>query len=562
LTGYFGAIIISLASNVATVVFANNDWLLLGFLGSFVLIVFFVQAFLVRQLADIRFVLRRGLIYGVFGILSLAFYLVIIFLLYIALVDYLQMSIVSALLIIPLILFIGYQIVRKWIIKFIYRFLYYRDYSTEEMIERITNILLWGTMDLKIVIGDIMKTLHDVFKPKKILFFLMEKDEQCMVPYQEIGFGETEEEIATFAKIGKFCATTNFFEYLQKRKEIIEIDDLAYKCRNEDQKACSMVSELKNLSVALVVPVQGQNRLLGCFFLDYKKSGEIYNPRDIKLLKLVAQQIVAHLENARRSTELNNFNITLQAEIESATKKLKKTNRKLREVAKAKSEFASIVAHQLRAPLTVMKGYLSMMYDGTLGKLIKKQKSAVIKTYRSTEDLIDLVENLLNFAKLDDNRLSFDFADMYLDQVVDDLLGQFELQLDSKKLKVSVTKKPENLPVIKADFNKLKNVVANLLDNAIKYTSDGGSIDIKITADVKKMVFEISDNGIGMVPADAKHLFEKFYRSKEMSFKHICGTGLGLFIIQRFITAHNGEVWASSKGRGKGSTFGFSLPHN
>ncbi|MFH1187991.1 MAG: sensor histidine kinase, partial [bacterium] len=106
----------------------------------------------------------------------------------------------------------------------------------------------------------------------------------------------------------------------------------------------------------------------------------------------------------------------------------------------------------------------------------------------------------------------------------------------------------------------LKTVISNLLNNAIKYTDNGGKIDINITANEKDIIFEMIDNGVGMVPSVAEHLFEKFSESKDISFKRAQGAGLGLYIIENFIAEHKGKVWASSPGNGKGCAFGFSLP--
>jgi signal transduction histidine kinase len=437
---------------------------------------------------------------------------------------------------------------------------YFQSYNSNDVIIRISNILKVEKMDLRQVVSAIIKVLHDVFLPKRILLFLVEKDGQCMVPYQQIGLDLDERKKNKISDIGKFCAKSRFFNYIKKRRSIIDIDNLKQSCFHDSKEDCKMVAELKKYSVSLVVPVRGSQDLVGCLFLDYKKSKKGYNPRDFNLLEILASQIASHLENSRLYTELREFNFVLQKKVKKATGELQETNKKLRETIDAKNEFISIVAHQLRAPLAVIKGYLSMMHEGTLGKLSEKQENAVIKIYRGNDDLIDMVENLLNFSRIKDGRIRYNFKQIHLEEVFENVLEQFEMQIKGKQLEINMKTKPKRLPAVKGDFNKLKSVIANFLDNAIKYTDYKDKIDVNITATNQDIVFEMTDNGIGMVPSDAKHLFEKFFRNKDMSFKRIQGTGLGLYIVHRFITAHKGKVWANSPGRSKGSTFGFSLP--
>jgi signal transduction histidine kinase len=500
----------------------------------------------------------KRLIFNLTFITALIFYLGVVSICSFLLLDRWQLSYGLFFIIIPLLLLVGYKPIKKGLLKIMRKILFFPDYDIDEVVSQIDDILVPYTLDLKKMVNDIMIIICNAFSSKKILFFLLEKDEQCLVPYHQVGLSE--EDTVEFSRLGNFCTRSRFLNHIKRNKDIINIHNLRFVCRHDKKDICRVIGELKDYSVSLVVPVHSSKKLLGCFFLDEKKVKEQYTKRDFKLLKIISQKIASQLENARLYTELSNLSLALQEKVDKATKKLKASNKKLKELAEAKSDFLSIIAHQLRAPLTVVKGYLSMLHEGTMGKLNKKQKSAVIKAYRSNNDLIDLVENLLNFSRIEDNRIKFNFIEVDLNRIVKYVLEQFELQLAGKHLKVHINKESESLPPIRGDFNKLRNVVANLLDNAIKYTADGGTINIDMTTSDKEIIFEMTDSGIGMVTEDAKHLFKKFFRNDEMSFKHIQGTGLGLYIVQRFIVAHGGRVWASSPGRDRGSTFGFSLP--
>lgn len=226
-----------------------------------------------------------------------------------------------------------------------------------------------------------------------------------------------------------------------------------------------------------------------------------------------------------------------------------------------KDEFISIVAHQLKAPLTVTKGYLSMLCEGAFGKLSAKQMLAAAKAYCGNEDLINMVENLLNFSRIKNDRITYNFNKVSFNEIIKNVLEQFDIQIKNKKLKINIKNRPKNLPCVIGDFNKLKNAIVNLLDNMIQYAEVGSKIDISIIADKKELIFELTDNGVGMDPAEAERLFKKFSSDgKEIPLEIVQGSGLGLYIVQRFIAAHRGKVWSSSLGCGKGHTFGFSLP--
>lgn len=226
-----------------------------------------------------------------------------------------------------------------------------------------------------------------------------------------------------------------------------------------------------------------------------------------------------------------------------------------------KDAFISIVAHQLKAPLTVAKGYLSMLYEGAFGKLSAKQILAVSKAYCGNEDLINIVENLLNFSRIKNGRITYNFDKISLNEIIKNVLEQFEVQIKSKKLKINRSDKPKQLPFVVGDAGKLKNIIAILIDNMIKYNKDGSKIDINITADEKNVICEITDNGVGMNPRDAECLFEKFSGNiKKIPLEIVRGSGLGLYIAQYFISAHKGKAWSKSLGYGKGHAFGFSLP--
>lgn len=265
----------------------------------------------------------------------------------------------------------------------------------------------------------------------------------------------------------------------------------------------------------------------------------------------------------------------LEDQVEEKTKKLKGAYEELKVLDKAKSDFISIASHQLRTPLTAIKGYISMILEGDFGKLTKKEVDSLKKVFVSNERLIRLVENLLNISRIESGRLQFNFAEVQLENMIDSVVGELAFHAKEKGLKLIYKKDEKTPPPVKIDEEKIRQVVMNLIDNAIKY-SQKGSILVSLKyvenrqetpSDAKErqnnyIEFCVADSGMGISKDDLPRLFQKFTRGSGTSLVHTEGTGLGLYVARMMIEAHNGKIWAESEGEGKGSKFCFKLPEN
>lgn len=244
-------------------------------------------------------------------------------------------------------------------------------------------------------------------------------------------------------------------------------------------------------------------------------------------------------------------------EMQKMAAALQEANQALEMLNQAKSEFISIASHQLRTPLSINKGYLSMILGGDYGKVDRERKKILDKVYSSNERLINLVNDLLNISRIESGRLEYRFENVDLAEMVKELVGNFRLKAEEKGLSLTA-KYPASLPKINADEAKLKEIVSNLLDNAIKYTERGG---VKVLLQSKDGVIlcSVKDTGLGISPADQEKLFQKFARGQS-SYAATGGLGIGLYICKKFIEGHGGKIWVESAGTGKGSEFNFSLP--
>tara|TARA_Y100000310_G_scaffold317704_1_gene370889 strand:- start:424 stop:2052 length:1629 start_codon:yes stop_codon:yes gene_type:complete len=245
-------------------------------------------------------------------------------------------------------------------------------------------------------------------------------------------------------------------------------------------------------------------------------------------------------------------------ELEALSKDLTIANRQLKKLDKAKSEFLSIASHQLRTPLTIVKGYMSMITEGTYGEIGERVKKPILNVFNSNERLIDLVNDLLNLSRIESGKIQMKLKNMTVTAIVDDVLGELELKAKKKGLELIVIKPKAKIPAISIDEEKIRNAIFNIVDNAIKYTKKGSiTVTTKQIADVIQV--SIIDTGAGMTKEEISSLFVSFTRGKA-GVKSNEGAGLGLYIAKQFVLLHKGKVWVESEGKGKGSTFFINLP--
>ena len=230
---------------------------------------------------------------------------------------------------------------------------------------------------------------------------------------------------------------------------------------------------------------------------------------------------------------------------------------RLKELERVRQDFVANVSHELRTPLTTIKGYAETLLEGALKEDVAFQFVQVIK--RHTDRLTKIVDDLLMLSKIESKEFRLKREVISLRDLIDDVIDFVKGAAGKKNISIS---RNEILPslVLEADRNYLEQVLTNLLDNAIKYTPEGGRIAISaIEKESKEIRFSIEDNGIGIPREDIPRIFERFYRVDKGRSQDLGGTGLGLSIVKHLVQAHGGRVWVESR-LGEGSTFYFTLP--
>lgn len=256
--------------------------------------------------------------------------------------------------------------------------------------------------------------------------------------------------------------------------------------------------------------------------------------------------------------------VKTREQIEGLAKDLEKANARLRELDEAKSEFVTIASHQLRAPITSVKGYASMLAEGSFGAIPKKAKTALERILQSSDHLVNLVNDFLNLSRIERGKMEYDFKEFDLKELVKIVFDDFN-QINIKReipLELSLDIDENAKYIVKADKEKIRQAMNNVADNALKYT-EKGFIKISLYKNPEKntIIFKVQDSGTGMDKEFMARIFQKFTRASDGTLSmYVEGTGLGLYVAREIMKAHNGDVRAESEGLGKGSVFYMEFP--
>lgn len=279
----------------------------------------------------------------------------------------------------------------------------------------------------------------------------------------------------------------------------------------------------------------------------------------------IAQFLVLYKKVMPQFTEMNILQKSLKDQ-ESGAKmlirrdlELTRANERLRRLDVAKSNFISVAAHQLRTPLTVIKWTIDMILDENLGPLTIEQRGFLMKGYESNERMIVLVNDMLVADRAESNKLQYQFAPIQILDLIDNVLYEISIQADEKNITIELTGRDDSLPHITVDTEKIRAVLQNLFENAIKYTPEGGKIQVIASTNKNFVKIAIKDTGIGIPEEQQKNIFSRFFRAPNAIKTQTDGSGLGLFIAKSIVEKHGGKIWFESK-QNQGTTFYFTIP--
>ncbi len=503
----------------------------------------FTYAMVKHRLMDIKVVLRKSFVY----ISSLVSILIpAITLKYISYAFFPRTDVLADFLIL-ISAVAAFPVFRNYYYRIANKYFFSSLYDEREVIADLSEKLK-STLEVSKIYKYISSTLVDSFHAKTVSILIFNEATRKYVVQHDIGHETNRRK--------SFIEDEEFYTHVIKQNRPIVVEELKKHFYNQYRQTIDLFDEY---DVDILVPLNLKDKIIGLLALGPKESKDMYNDGDLGVLGTIGAQSAIAIENALLFEETKQFSIKLEREVEQATKELRAANEKLKKLDQAKSEFISIASHQLRTPLTVVKGYVSMILEGSYGDISSTEKEPLEKVFESNERLIQLVENLLNISRIESGRLQFSFEHMQLERIVESVIDELSGTAKKKGLRLKYDKPAKPLPKVKIDEEKIRQVAINLIDNAIKYTNKG-SVNVGLKHVNDYIHFCVRDSGMGIGKNDLPNLFKKFSRGSDISLVNPGGTGLGLYVAKTMVEAHHGRIWAESEGEGKGTEFCFTLP--
>lgn len=307
----------------------------------------------------------------------------------------------------------------------------------------------------------------------------------------------------------------------------------------ESDKLQALTTE-SHIATVLLYPLVTRGKVIGMLLLGLNRSYDTLNKFEKDSINSFIDVVAIALDKA-----------LLYKQLEDA-------NEQLKALDKARAEFISIASHQLRTPPATIKWYVGAVLNGDFGPLNEELKAALQRTNVTNNAQIATIDDLLNASRIERGKLEFFFEKSPLEPVVADLVMQLQPLARMKKLDIAYVPPKEPLPDLLMDKEKIRQVLNNMIDNAIKYSKQG-MITVALSKDEANLKVSVTDTGKGIPPDAMESVFEKYARGKD-SATHATGLGLGMYVAKIVIEQNNGKIWAESPGEGKGSTFFFTLP--
>jgi signal transduction histidine kinase len=437
---------------------------------------------------------------------------------------------------------------RKFFDRVTYKLFYRNSYNPAVFAEQISAVVTSNpkTTDLQ---KGLLKLYHRAFSSQYIQIVVNHAEDEAS--------NQKQFEIGQTMGAGAPAEPLNFYERLfvgheHKNKYVL-------RSKIDFEEGSDEAKFLDKHSIGMIAKLKLNRRVIGYLVFGEKTSGTLYTLEDIDLITSHYSEVAVALQNSTRYNRIAKFNLELQEKVDIATAKLKKSNARLRKLDKAKDDFLSIASHQLRTPLTVVRGNIDLVANGDMGPVTEDARGVLVQSERSAGRLSDLINDFLSTSRLKTGKFILDPKETNLKYTVEQQIEQLVDFAAQRGIKLTLHKVDNNLPIVVADEEKLRQVMLNTIDNAIYYSPrHKGKVDVMLYSDGKNIIYKVKDNGIGVPAHEKAKLFGRMYRADNAKNARPDGNGLGLFLMKKIIDAHHGEIIFETK-EGEGSTFGFKL---
>jgi signal transduction histidine kinase len=404
-----------------------------------------------------------------------------------------------------------------------------KDYDYAMAIHEI-GPLLNTTIDLKFLLNGIYEFLRRTVKPDKIIFLFAEAS-------SPIFFGGNHREQSDPCSATAYQTLADHFSL--HIKQAVFIQELSE--RNDE----IIISMARKLDISAIVPLALTEESRAVMLVGGRLSGGVFRKKDISLIHSLAHQAGMAVRNARLYEEVRQYNEVLEARVVERTEKI-------RSMYESQSKFLTEVSHELQTPIAILRGNVEVLRGGN--REAREYGLRVITT--TVNDMSRLINNLLESARLKFSKNIFYKKDVCVGVLLREIYEDCLILAEDKNIHFSVSSEDV---WVSADGSKLKEVILNLISNALKHTPAEGSISLFGENKEGKVYISVADTGSGILPEDLNNIFERFYKIGDVDRSRDGNTGIGLNICRQIIEAHGGTIRAESE-VGKGSTFIIQLP--
>lgn len=514
-------------------------------LGNFLVAVYvFIYTYTIirYQFMNMKLILRRSVVFGLSFISVVAPLLVLDYLVGLVFVYYARIFEVI-ILIGALLAFPG---LKRYYFNLANRFFFSSLYDSRKLITDINNSLR-STLDPRKIFSSISDIIFKSFHCQAIGVLYYNEGRQAWTVAYENGL--------KFPG-NNFSIKRNVVDAIFPKGNMVA---LIKKINQGDYtRSGSFFDFLSEIKAEVILPISIKGKLTGIMILGAKESGDNYAKEDVQVLEILSSELSMALDNALLYQEASQFNLELQKKIDIATKKLRLKNDELVKVNNLKNEFISVISHQLKTPLASAKLTLEILgikfrsaFKGEAGTMVESLTTI-------NEQLIKMVNELLDVARIEEGRLKVEIQQIDLISLIKKTVLEFAPLATKRNIKI--IENYQSLPVFEFDLQILEKAIANLLSNGIKYNSEGKELVIDLTFNTAGILLAVKDHGIGIPKADQKKIFQKFYQASNAAAARLeTSTGLGLYITKSSIEHLGGKVWFESA-EGVGTTFFVQLP--
>ncbi len=542
LLAYTSAGVIGMLFNLFLPAYGNYQLIWAGPLGMLVFVPIVFLAIARHGLFDIGFAVVRTIAYSATLATLAGIYYLVAYVASSTLLrgEYAADGIQPTSVLLALVLAFVFQPIKSFFDKATDRIFFRNRYVAEDFYSNISSIVS-RTTDLRGLLNHVAQEVGDTFKADQAFFFVRYDNST-----RYVSSGTPGHSLVSPASVGAID------QYVKTNGNAVIVADLLL----EGQ------SDLKQLLVshhiALAIPLLQKGSVLGYLFMGGRRSSN-YTSRDLRVLRSATNELIIAIQHALVVQEVKDLNANLQQRIDAATSELKTSNTRLRHLDATKDEFVSMASHQLRTPLTSVKGYLSMVLEGDAGKITDTQRHLLGEAFVSSERMVHLIHDFLNVSRLQTGKFVLERTQTDIVKLVRDEVDSLQ-HIARKRDMQLVLHVSGDFPLLSLDAAKLRQVVMNYIDNALFYSLDNKTPITVMLARVGEMVeLRVIDSGMGVPKAEQHRLFSKFFRAENARKQRPDGTGVGLYLAKKIVTEHGGDIIFLSE-EGKGSTFGFRLP--